>query len=43
MKPNSAIHKAAGLPAAVQNDLWRSFCTAVPHGDFPILQGTASN
>ena len=38
---NSAIHKAAGLPAAVQNDLWRPFCTAVPHRHFSVLQGTA--
>ena len=40
---NSTIHKAAGLPAAVQNDLWRPFCTAVPHRHFSVLQGMASN
>ena len=27
---NSAIHKAAGLPAAVQGGLWRAFCMAAP-------------
>ena len=27
---NSAIHKAAVRPAAVQNDLWRSFLLAAP-------------
>ena len=35
---NSAIHKAAGRPAAVQNDLWRPFCTAVPHRDFSFCR-----
>ena len=40
---NSAIHKAAGWPAAVQNGVWRSFCTAVPHWHFSVLQGTAGN
>ena len=37
----SAIHKAAGRPAAVQNGVWRSFCMAVPHRHFSVLQGTA--
>ena len=40
---NSAIHKAAGRPAAVQNGVWRSFCMAVPHRHFSVLQGTAGN
>ena len=40
---NSAIHKASGLPVAVQNDLWTSFCTAVPHRHFSVLQGMAGN
>ena len=39
----SAIHKAAGWPATVQNEVWRSFCMAVPHWHFSILQGMASN
>ena len=37
----SPMHKAAGLPAAVQNDLWTWFCMAVPHRHFSVLQGTA--
>ena len=41
--PYSAIHKAAGLPAAVQNGLWRRFCMVVPHRHFSVLQGTAGN
>ena len=40
---NSTIHKAAGLPATVQNDLWTLLCTAIPHRHFSILQGTAGN
>ena len=40
---NSAIHKAAGRPAAIQNGVWRSFCMAVPHRHFSVLQGMAGN
>ena len=31
------------LPDCLQNDLWTSFCMAVPHRHFSILQGTAGN
>ena len=40
---NSTIHKAAVQPAAIQNEVWRAFCTAVPHRHFSVLQGTAGN
>ena len=40
---NSAIHKAAVQPATIQNGVWRTFCMAVPHRHFSVLQGTAGN
>ena len=41
--PYSAIHKAAGLPAAVQNGLWRPFCMVAPHRHFFHSAGKAGN
>ena len=35
--------QATRWPAIIQNDLWRSFCTVVPHRHFSVLQGTAGN
>ena len=36
---NSAIHKAAVRPAAVQNGVWRAFCTAVSFDILGIIPG----
>ena len=36
---NSPIHKAAGRPAAVQNGVWRAFCTAVSFDILGITPG----
>ena len=38
-QPNSAIHKAAVQPAAVQNRVWRVFCTAASFDILGIISG----
>ena len=38
---NSAIHKAAVQPAAVQNGVWRAFCTAVSFDIYSAIHKAA--